>query len=90
MRSEHRYRRPLRLLSAFTVSLPVRWARMWVSFGDADRPGAVPMYPSIAKAARVTGKVVVRVTVKGGLIVQTDIFKPALASGGAVLRVTDA
>jgi len=41
------------------------------------------MYPPIAKAAHVTGKVVVRVTVKDGLMVQTDVLsKPAVASGG--------
>jgi TonB family protein len=45
------------------------------------------MYPPIAKAAHVTGKVVVRVTVKDGLIVQTEVLsKPAVASGGRLLE----
>jgi hypothetical protein len=48
---------------------------------------ALPMYPPIAKAAHVTGKVVVRVTVKDGLMVQTDVLsKPAVASGGRWLE----
>lgn len=48
---------------------------------------ALPMYPPIAKAAHVTGKVVVRVTVKDGLMVQTDVLsKPAVASGGRLLE----
>jgi TonB family protein len=39
---------------------------------------ALPVYPPIAKAARVTGKVTVRVTVKDGLVVQTDVLsKPS-------------
>jgi hypothetical protein len=37
--------------------------------------GAVlPTYPPIAKAAHVTGKATVRVTVKGGLVVKTDVL----------------
>jgi len=48
---------------------------------------ALPIYPPIAKAAHVTGKVVVRVTVKDGLMVQTDVFsKPVVASGGRLLE----
>ena len=48
---------------------------------------ALPMYPPIAKAAHVTGKVVVRVTVKDGLMVQTDVLsKPAVASGSRLLE----
>lgn len=35
---------------------------------------AMPMYPPIAKAAHVTGKVIVRVTVKDGLVVKTDLL----------------
>ena len=47
----------------------------------------LPMYPPIAKAAHVTGKVAVRVTVKDGLIVQTEVLsKPAVASGGRLLE----
>ena len=39
---------------------------------------ALPVYPPIAKAAHVTGKVTVRVTVKDGLVVQTDVLsKPS-------------
>ena len=33
-----------------------------------------PKYPPIAKAAHITGKVIVRVTVKDGLVVRTDIL----------------
>ncbi len=33
----------------------------------------LPMYPPIAKAAHVTGKVVVRVIVRDGLVVKTEI-----------------
>ncbi len=47
---------------------------------------ALPTYPPIAKAAHVTGKVIVRVTVKDGLMVQTDVLsQPAVASGGRLL-----
>jgi TonB family protein len=39
---------------------------------------ALPVYPPIAKAAHITGKVIVRVTVKDGLVVQTDVLsKPS-------------
>lgn len=45
------------------------------------------MYPPIAKAAHVTGTVVVRVTVKDGLMIQTDVlFKPAVASARRLLE----
>ena len=48
---------------------------------------ALPLYPPIAKAAHVTGKVIVRITVKDGLIVQTDVLsKPAVSSGGRFLE----
>jgi hypothetical protein len=48
---------------------------------------ALPMYPPIAKAAHVTGKVVVRVTVKDGLMVQTEVLsKPAVGAGGRLLE----
>jgi TonB family protein len=43
---------------------------------------ALPVYPSIAKAARVTGKVIVRVTVKDGLVVQTNVLSKAGVSSG--------
>ncbi len=33
----------------------------------------MPRYPPIAQAAHITGKVVVRVAVKDGLVVETDI-----------------
>jgi hypothetical protein len=66
------------------------------AFGQTAPPAAappilqgatLPMYPPIAKAAHVTGKVVVRVTVKDGLIVQTEVLsKPAVASGGRLLE----
>jgi Gram-negative bacterial TonB protein C-terminal len=48
---------------------------------------ALPVYPPIAKAARVTGKVIVRVAVKDGLVVQTDVLsKPGVASGQRFLE----
>lgn len=66
------------------------------AFGQTTLPAAappilqgatLPMYPPIAKAAHVTGKVVVRVTIKDGLIVQTEVLsKPAVASGGRLLE----
>lgn len=38
------------------------------------RESSLPMYPPIAKAAHVTGKVIVRVTVRDGLVVKTDVL----------------
>jgi len=35
---------------------------------------ALPIYPPIAKAAHITGKVSVRVTVKAGMVVKTDVL----------------
>lgn len=35
---------------------------------------ALPVYPPIAKAAHVTGKVMLRVTVKGGQVVKTEVL----------------
>jgi hypothetical protein len=48
---------------------------------------ALPLYPPIAKAARVTGKVTVRVIVKDGLVAQTDVlFQSDGASGMRLLE----
>ncbi len=48
---------------------------------------ALPMYPPIAKAAHITGKVIVRVTVKDGLVVKTDVLsKPDVRSGQRFLE----
>jgi hypothetical protein len=48
---------------------------------------ALPMYPPIAKAAHITGKVMVRVTVKDGLVVKTDVLsKPYVRSGQRFLE----
>ncbi len=45
------------------------------------------MYPPIAKAAHITGRVIVRVTVKGGLVEKADVLsKPDVASGGRLLE----
>jgi hypothetical protein len=45
------------------------------------------MYPPIAKAAHITGKVVVRVTIKDGLVVKTDVLsKPDVRSGQRFLE----
>jgi hypothetical protein len=67
-------RRCRRALLGLILAVPV--------FGQATPPAAappilqgatLPMYPPIAKAAHITGKVVVRVTVKDGLVVKTDV-----------------
>lgn len=45
------------------------------------------MYPPIAKAAHITGKVIVQVTVKNGQVVRTEILsKPDVASGQRFLE----
>jgi hypothetical protein len=51
------------------------------------REAALPMYPPIAKVAHITGKVIVRVTVKDGLVVKTDVLsKPDVRSGQRFLE----
>ncbi len=51
------------------------------------RGAALPVYPPIAKAAHVTGKVSVRVAVKDGIVVKTDVqSKPGVAAGGRLLE----
>jgi hypothetical protein len=48
---------------------------------------ALPMYPPIAKAAHITGQVIVRVTVKHGQVAKTDILsKPDVGSGQRYLE----
>jgi hypothetical protein len=48
---------------------------------------ALPVYPPIAKAAHIAGKVIVRVAVKGGLVAKTDVLsKPDGASGERMLE----
>ena len=47
---------------------------------------AVPVYPPIAKAAHVTGKVIVRVTVKDGLVVKTVVLSKLDPSGQRFLE----
>jgi hypothetical protein len=81
-------RRCRRALLGLILAVPV--------FGQTTPPAAappilqgaiLPMYPPIAKAAHVTGRVVVRVSVKDGLIVQTEVLsKPAVVSGGRLLE----
>jgi hypothetical protein len=44
------------------------------------------MYPPIAKAAHVTGKVIVRVTVKSGLVVKTDVLSKLDPAGQRFLE----
>jgi hypothetical protein len=47
----------------------------------------LPKYPPIAKAAHVTGKVIVRVSVEHGKVVKTDILsKQDVASGQRLLE----
>ncbi len=50
------------------------------------RESALPMYPPIAKVARVTGKVTVRVTVKDGLVVKTDVLSKLDPAGHRFLE----
>jgi hypothetical protein len=40
------------------------------------------MYPPIAKAAHVTGKLILRATVKHGLVVKTDVLSKADVTAG--------
>ena len=47
---------------------------------------ALPVYPPIAKAAHVTGKVIVRVTIKDGLVVKTDVLSKLDPSGQRFLE----
>ena len=47
---------------------------------------ALPMYPPIAKAAHVTGKVIVRLTVRDGLVVKTDVLSRLDPSGQRFLE----
>lgn len=66
------------------------------TFGQTTPPTAappilqgatLPTYPPIAKAAHIAGKVAVRVTVKDGLVVQTEVLsKPAVGAGGRLLE----
>jgi hypothetical protein len=65
------------------------------AFGQTIPPAAappilqgatLPMYPPIAKAAHVTGKVIVRVTVKSGLVVKTDVLSKLDPAGQRFLE----
>jgi len=49
---------------------------------------ALPMYPPIAKAAHVTGKVVLRAIVKDGLVVKTDVLSKLDPSGQRFLETS--
>jgi hypothetical protein len=80
----------LQMLLSIAVALPM--FGQTVSSHVREVPllqgAALPTYPPIAKAAHVSGKVIVRVTVKDGLMVQTDVLaKPAVASGGRLLEL---
>lgn len=47
----------------------------------------LPVYPPIAKAAHITGKVNVRVVVEDGLVVKTEVLsKPDVSSNGRFLE----
>jgi hypothetical protein len=50
------------------------------------RESALPTYPPIAKAAHVTGKVIVRVTIRDGLVVKTDVLSRLDPSGKRFLE----
>jgi hypothetical protein len=51
------------------------------------RDAAMPRYPPIAAAAHVTGKVIVEVTVKNGLVVNTSVVpKPDAPAGRRLLE----
>ncbi len=43
---------------------------------------ALPMYPPIARAAHITGKVILRATVKSGLVVKTEVLSTADVAKG--------
>jgi len=45
------------------------------------RESALPMYPPLPEAARITGKVIVRVRVKYGVVVKTDVISKLDAAG---------
>jgi Gram-negative bacterial TonB protein C-terminal len=47
---------------------------------------ALPRYPPIAMAAHVTGKVILHVTVKDGLVVKTDVVSKLDPSGQRFLE----
>jgi hypothetical protein len=52
------------------------------------RDGAMPRYPPIAAAAHVTGRVVIEVTVKNGLVVNTSVLpKPDAPVGRRLLEL---
>jgi hypothetical protein len=61
---------------ASTVGLPIL------------QESALPVYPPIGRAARITGKVVVAVTVSGGKVTGTEVKSgPRLLAGGAVANL---
>ena len=47
---------------------------------------ALPMYPPIAKVAHVTGKVILRATIKDGQVVKTDVLSRLDPSGQRFLE----
>jgi len=49
---------------------------------------ALPLYPPIAKAAHVTGKVILRATVKDGQVVKTDVLSKLDPSGQRFLETS--
>jgi hypothetical protein len=62
-------------------------------FGQTNSPAAVPaapilqgaalpMYPPIARAAHITGKVIVQATVKSGRVVKTEVLSKADVAAG--------
>ncbi len=71
---------------------PLRVAAIWADWPRSYctnflQDAALPKYPPIAKAAHITGKVVVRVTVEHGVVVKTDVLsKPDVASGQRLLE----
>jgi hypothetical protein len=88
-------------LGAFRTKLVVR-AIQSVKPVPADHPGsadlssqlpilreaALPVYPSIGRAARITGKVVVEVTISGGKVTATEVKSgPRLLTGGTVANL---
>jgi hypothetical protein len=67
---------PLSGQSGSTVAVPV------------IQGAALPTYPPIAKAAHVTGKVILRATVKDGLVVKTDVLSKLDPSGQQFLETS--
>jgi hypothetical protein len=84
-------RNVLRLCALSAVVLTAAFASSQTAPSAAPAPpilqgAALPVYPPIAKAAHVTGKVMMRVTIKDGQVVKTE---PLSKLGPAVQRLLE-